>query len=210
MKMHLKLGIVFLLMGPLGGCALANVASEPPPQLFTLTAAHPNAVAGEPSARILVDEFSAPAAVDTARIVFQPNPNEIKYYADARWTDRAPAMIQALAVETLENSGRFMSVSPRGSEIRGDFVLTGDIRQFAGEANGEETVARVDFFARLVRIDGRSIVASRDFNVGVPVTGSGIASVVAAYDAALRQNLSEIMLWTLAETSKPAPAAKKK
>ncbi|HEY4343070.1 MAG TPA: ABC-type transport auxiliary lipoprotein family protein [Parvibaculum sp.] len=209
MKMHLKLGIVFLLAGSLGGCALANVASDPAPQLFTLTSAHPNAAgtAATPTAQILVDDFSATAAVDTARIVFQPSANELKYYADARWTDRAPQMIQTLMIETLENSGRFASVAARGSEIRGDYVLKGDIRQFAAEANGEQTTVRIDFFTRLVRIGDRSIVASRDFNVTVPVTGSGIASVVAAYDAALRQNLSEIMLWTLAETAK-APVVK--
>jgi cholesterol transport system auxiliary component len=207
MKMHLKLGIVFLLAGALGGCALANVASEPAPQLFMLTAGQPNAAGAveAPTAQILVDEFAATAAVDTARIVFQPNPNEIKYYAGARWSDRAPRMIQILAVETLQNSGRFSSVAARGSEIRGDYVLKGDIRQFAAEANGDQTGVRVDILARLVNADDRSIVASRDFNVSVPVTGSGIAAVVAAYDAALRQNLSEIMLWTLAEIPKPVP-----
>ncbi|MCE9650744.1 MAG: ABC-type transport auxiliary lipoprotein family protein [Parvibaculum sp.] len=208
MKMHLaRLGIVFLLGGSLGGCALANVASEPAPQLFMLTAGHPasgGAEAGGAAARILVDDFTASAAIDTARIVFQPNPNEIKYYADARWADRAPAMIQSLMIETLQNSGRFASVAARGSEIRGDLAVKGDIRQFAAEANGEATNVHVDFFVRLVRLEDRDIVASRDFNAVVPVTGSGIAAVVAAHDAALRQTLSEIMLWTLAETSKPA------
>jgi cholesterol transport system auxiliary component len=218
MKMHLaRLGIVFLLGGSLAGCALANVASEPAPQLFKLTAGHPSSGTVAPggteaggAARILVDDFTASAALDTARIVFQPNPNEIKYYAGARWADRAPAMIQSLMIETLQNSGRFASVAARGSEIRGDMAVKGDIRQFAAEADGEATKVHVDFFVRLVNLEDRGIVASRDFNTVVPVTGSGIASVVAAHDAALRQALSEIMLWTVAETSKPAPAKKRK
>ncbi|MGB3809811.1 MAG: ABC-type transport auxiliary lipoprotein family protein [Parvibaculum sp.] len=213
MKMHLaRLGIVFLLGGALGGCALANVASEPAPQLFMLTAGHPN-VTGDavaPRTQILIDEFSAIAAVDTARIVFQPNPNELKYYAASRWTDRAPKMIQTLTIQTLQNSARFASVAARGSDIRGDFILAGEIRQFAAEEKGEAVSVRVDLFTRLIRADDRSIAAAQDFSVSVPVTGSGIASVVAAYDAALRQTLSEIMLWTLAETARSAPVAQNK
>lgn len=211
MKKHLKSGFAFFLMAALSGCALANVASEPAPQLFMLTAAHPNAAgaAVAPAANLLVDDFSATAAIDVPRIAFQPNPNEIKYYAGARWSDRAPQMIQSLMVETLENSGRFAFVAARGSEIRGDYLLKGDIRQFAAEAKGEQTSVRVDFLVRLIRIDDRSILASRDFNVSVPVTGSGIASVVAAYDAALHQNLNEIMLWASAETAKAPVVARK-
>lgn len=209
MKSYLKSAIAFLLMATLGGCALANIASEPAPQLFMLTAAHPDKAGAAAAANILVDDFSTTAAIDVPRIAFQPNPNEIKYYAGARWADRAPQMIQSLTVETLENSGRFASVAARGSGIRGEYLLKGDIRQFAAEARGEQTAVRIDFFLRLVSIDDRSILASRDFNVSIPVTGSGIAAVVAAYDAALHQNLNEIVLWTSAETAK-APVVVRK
>jgi cholesterol transport system auxiliary component len=208
-----KLGLVLSLAAPLGACALAGAASGPAPRLFTLTAAHPTppAVAGAAAIQLQISDFSAPAAIDTPRIVFQASPNEIKYYAEARWSDTAPNMIQTLAAQTFENSDRFASVSMRGSDLNGDYALMGDIRQFAAEA-GEgaksgETAVRVDLFMRLVRVEDRKIVAAKDFNVVVPVTGSGIASVVAAYDAGLRTALDGITLWTLEGTAKAGPSS---
>jgi cholesterol transport system auxiliary component len=211
-KRFAKLGLILLLAAPLGACALADVASGPAPRLFTLTSAHPTPPASAgPKIALQISELSAPAAIDTTRIVFQSSPNEIKYYAEARWSDSAPRMIQMLAAETLQDSNGFASVSARGSDLNGDYALIGEIRQFAAEAGqgtkADDVGVRVDLFMRLVRVEDRKIVASRDFNVSVPVTGSGIASVVAAYDAALRSVLDGITLWTLQQTANSAPAS---
>lgn len=204
--------ILLAALAPLGACALASAGSGPAPSLYTLTAAHPEAPeAGAAHApAIEIDEFSAPAAVDTARIVQQTTPNEIAYYADARWADRAPRMIQTLMVETFENGGRFAAVSVRGSGLASDYELMGDIRQFAAiPASGQgKTEVRIDFFARLVRDDDRSIVASKSFGATVPVDGSGMTPIVAAYDAGLRAVLDEIALWAAAESAKSQKAAK--
>jgi cholesterol transport system auxiliary component len=204
-----RFGLALLLAAPLGACALADVGSGPAPQLFMLTSSHPVPPADASlGIQLQVDEFTAPAVIDTTRIVFQSGPNEIKYYADARWGDNAPKMIQALAIETLQNSGRFASVSASGANLDSDYMLMGDIRQFAAEA-GEDaksgnTNVRVDLFLRLVRVEDHKIVASRNFNTIIPVAGSSIGSVVAAYDAALHTTLDGITLWTLQELAKAA------
>lgn len=187
-----------VLLLPLGACALANIANEPAPQLFTLTAAHPAPAA--PSAadktHVVVDEFSAPAVVDSARIVQQSGANELKYYADVRWADRAPRLIQNLMVETMENSGRFASVATRGADLRGDYELAGDIRQFAVDAtNPSGLTVKIELYARLVAENERSIVATKSFSASVPVNGSGISAIVAAYDTGLHQALEGIAVW---------------
>lgn len=190
---------------PLAACALMSAGTGPAPRLFTLTAAHPAASDAEPAPQIEVDEFSAPAAIDTTRIVRQSGENEIAYYADARWADRAPRMIQSLMVETLENSGRFGAVSARGAGVRAAYELMGDIRQFATvPADDGRDRVRVDIFARLVREDERTIVASKSFSASVPVSGSGMSPIVSAYDAALREVLDSIALWASAEAVRAA------
>lgn len=204
--------LLLAALAPLGACALASAGSGPAPSLYTLTAAHPEAPeAGAVHApAIEIDEFSAPAALDTARIVQQTTPNEIAYYADARWADRAPRMIQTLMVETFENAGRFNAVSVRGSGLASDYELVGDIRQFAAVPAGGQGKAevRIEFFARLVREDDRSIVASKSFGANVPVDGGGMVPIVSAYDAGLRAVLDEIVLWAAAEAAKPGKTAK--
>lgn len=209
----LRAGALALAVVPLGACALVNVAGEPAPNLYVLTAPSPQAPDGAASAtaQVVVETFAAPAAVDTARIVFQPSPNEIKYYAGARWSDRAPRMIAALAVETLHNTGRFPAAIGSGSGARMDLALTGDIRQFAATRPAREglgqaaTEARVVFFARLLRASDRSIVAAREFSAAVPAQSGKMADIVSAYDAALGQVLSEMALWTLEEGAKAFP-----
>lgn len=201
MKILLRLAALCALGATLGGCALANVASSPAPQFFTLTSAP---VAGEagaaPSASILVDDFSASAAINTARIAYQPNPNELQYFADARWVDLAPLMVRKLTIETLQNSNRFASVAARGAEISGDYVLKGDMRQFAAEGHDGKIEVRVDFFMRVVSNLHRNVIAAKDFTAVEPVSGSGIAAIVSAYDKALARNLAAITDWTAAAT----------
>lgn len=187
-----------VLLLPLCACALASIGSEPAPQLFTLTAGHPapaSSSALKPT-QVVVDEFSAPAVIDSARIVQQSGANELKYYADARWADRAPRLIQNLMVETMENSRRFASVATRSADLRGDYELTGDIRQFAVDAtNPSGLTVKIELYARLVLENERSIVAVKSFSATVPVSGGGISAIVAAYDTGLRQTLEGIAVW---------------
>ncbi|MDO8288953.1 MAG: ABC-type transport auxiliary lipoprotein family protein [Parvibaculum sp.] len=211
MKSFLNFACLVALGAALSGCALANVASEPAPQLFTLTAAPMAAVAlpadsASKSVSILVDEFAASAALNTARIAFQPNPNELKYYAGARWADLAPLMIQALTVETLQSSGAFASVAARGTEIRGDFILKGDVRQFAAETAGETTQVRVALFIRIVSRTDHSVLASKSFEAVTPLEGRGMESVVGAAQKSLSAVLTEVTLWSVDEVSKKSAA----
>lgn len=200
------------IIAPLGACAIADIGSGPAPSLYTLKAPAVSAEAGpQAGAQLVVEEFSAPAAIDTTRIVFQPNDNEIAYYANARWSDRSPRMIASLLVETIASSGRFPAVIGPGSNARMDLALVGDIRSFAAyrEASagfGQETTkVRVVLYVRLLRARDRSILASREFSAEAPA-GSGMANVIAAYDAALGTVLRDISDWAFTQAQAAPPA----
>lgn len=200
------------IIAPLGACAIADIGSGPAPSLYTLKAPAMSAEAGpQAGAQLVVEEFSAPAAIDTTRIVFQPNDNEIAYYANARWSDRSPRMIASLLVETIASSGRFPAVIGPGSNARMDLALVGDIRSFAAyrEASagfGQETTkVRVVLYVRLLRARDRSILASREFSAEAPA-GSGMANVIAAYDAALGTVLRDISDWAFTQAQAAPPA----
>lgn len=200
------------IIAPLGACAIADIGSGPAPSLYTLKAPAVSAEAGpQAGAQLVVEEFSAPAAIDTTRIVFQPNDNEIAYYANARWSDRSPRMIASLLVETIASSGRFPAVIGPGSNARMDLALVGDIRSFAAyrEASagfGQETTkVRVVLYVRLLRARDRSILASREFSAEAPA-GSGMANVITAYDAALGTVLRDISDWAFTQAQAAPPA----
>lgn len=196
---------------PLSACALADVASGPAPSLYVLTAPEVGVPAGQTvPAQLVVEEFSAPAAIDTSRVVYKSSPNSIAYYAGARWADRAPRMIAALAVETLTDTGSFPAVTGPGAQVRMDLALSGDIRAFeayrapeAGFGEGATSI-RVSLFVRLVRLRDRSIVASRQFTAEAKA-GSGMDGVVAGYDKALDEVLTALALWTLDQSLAAMP-----
>lgn len=196
---------------PLSACALADVASGPAPSLYVLTAPEVGVPAGQTvPAQLVVEEFSAPAAIDTSRVVYKSSPNSIAYYAGARWADRAPRMIAALAVETLTDTGSFPAVTGPGAQVRMDLALSGDIRAFeayrapeAGFGEGATSI-RVSLFVRLVRLRDRSIVASRQFTAEAKA-GSGMDGVVAGYDKALDEVLTALALWTLDQSFAAMP-----
>ncbi|MFA7639333.1 MAG: ABC-type transport auxiliary lipoprotein family protein [Parvibaculum sp.] len=197
---------------PLSACAIADIGSGPAPSLYTLKA--PAVLAetgGQAAGQLVVEEFSAPAALDTTRIVFQPSENEIAYYANARWSDRSPRMIASLLVETIASSGRFPAVIGPGSNARMDLALVGDIRSFAAYREaaagfGQETTkVRVALYVRLLRARDRSIIASREFSAEAPA-GSGMANVIAAYDAALGTVLTEVSDWAFTRSQTASSA----
>ncbi|GMV61273.1 MAG: hypothetical protein AMXMBFR74_04420 [Parvibaculum sp.] len=196
---------------PLSACALADIASGPPPSLYVLTAPQVEVPAGPgATAQLVVEEFAAPAAIDTARVVYKSSPHSIAYYAGARWADRAPRMIASLAVETLTGTGRFPAVTGPGARVRMDLALSGDIRAFeayraSATGLGESaTGVRVSLFVRLVRLRDHSIVASREFTAEAKA-GSGMDGVVAGYDAALDEVLAALALWTLEQSLAAMP-----
>ena len=200
--------VVLAAAGLLGACALADVAVGPPPSLYVLKAPAPGPArtASPVAAQIVVEDFVAPAAIDTTRIVFQPNENEIAYYANARWSDRAPRVISSLLVETLTGTGHFPAIIGPGSNVRMDYALVGDIRSFSARRDAEAgqgqgtTKVRVAFYVRLLRARDRSIVAAREFSSEAAASGGGMANVVAAYDDALGTVLGEIADWTLEQS----------
>ncbi len=199
--------LLLAALAPLGGCALADIGSGPAPSLYVLTApaVEPAPSAPQSPVQLVVEEFSAPAAVDTTRIVFMQSENQIAYYAGARWSDRAPRMIASLLVETLSGTGSFPAVIGPDASARMDQALVGDIRSFsayrpsdAGFGEGG-TKVRVELFVRLLRARDRTILASRAFSAEA-ASGGGMDGVVAAYDEALDVVLADIAAWTLEQS----------
>lgn len=200
-----KFALLSSLALGLSGCALANVAGDAAPDLYVLSAPTLESLpAGSLTAKptMLVGEFSAPATIDTARILYQPNATEVKYYAGARWTDSVPKMVHGLLVETIDKSGGAIALDDRSLALKSDFELVGDIRRFGASPNAEgKTVVDVAINVRLVRSSDRSIVDGRSFEASVATNGSGMKPVIEAYNTALGKTIGDIAAWAVASAS---------
>lgn len=185
-----------------GGCALASVASEAAPSIFVLTT--PMVEFGEGREmlplQLVVDEPYAPAALDSNRIVFQPSANEIGYLGRARWSDRAPQMVQVLLVDALDRSAGFQAVGRKAVGMRSDYLVRISIGSFGvlkGETGADGTPDRVivDLKAQLVRRFSDEIVAAERFYAEAEPGSSRTIDIVGAFDVATSQTLSGLSVW---------------
>jgi cholesterol transport system auxiliary component len=199
-RLTLLLGVLFLT-----GCSLPG--SSPPPQLFTLTPKN-TFVEGLPTItdQILIETPVAAAGLDTGRIALNRSATTLDYFAGVSWTDRAPAMVQTLMVESFENSGRVVSVGRDTIGLRADFVLKSELREFQAEyASADDSgppQIHVRINAKLVAMPRRNIEASKTFEALEQARSASFQDIIAAYDDALGKVLRRLVEWSLTEAAR--------
>ena len=196
--------LILVFVSGLLGCT-GIIATGPAPNLYNLT---PKSVFSDDlptvTSQIVVAEPLAAGGLDSNRIALRPTPTELKYYAGARWTERAPKMVQTLLIESLENTGKIMSVGRQAIGLRSDFDLKTELREFQAEYFGgveSNPYIRVRLNAKLIAQPRQIIVASRSFEHRLPATGSDISSIVVGFDRALGKVLKETVSWTLSSVA---------
>ncbi len=183
----------------LTACGSVLPAPPPAPDLYTLTAPPPPETAkSHKPVQILVALPQSTAALDSVRIALTQSPTRFEYYADAAWTDHAPAMLQSLLVETLERTGLFAGVARGSATLRADDTVMLDLRHFEAEYRGGLPEARVELDVKLVKTPEGSIVAEKDFGATAPASANTVPAVVEAMNQATHQVLIQIGPWIAA------------
>jgi cholesterol transport system auxiliary component len=150
-------------------------------------------------AQLVIETPIASEGLDTHRIALRESPLTIDYFAGARWTERAPKLVQTLLVESFENTDRIISVARQGTDLRADYVLKTELREFQAEyiAGGPVHVVRVRLNGKLIKLPRRVIIASTTIEKNVPAEGTDIESIVIAFDEALGKVMRPLVEWTL-------------
>ena len=186
-----------LLAAGLSGCAL-----RPPSDTFDLTARAASPVTAERARtarlQLLVPTPSAIQVLDNRGIVVRLSGSELRYLANAQWSDLLPSVIQARLVAGLENTGLFGGVGMPGQGLAIDYQVVVEIREFAIDAAGPGTA---DVVLSVKLLDDRTGVvrAQRLFESSVGVNPSASSGVlVAALDNAFADVQAEIVGWIAA------------
>jgi cholesterol transport system auxiliary component len=196
-------------------CTSSLLSGGAPPQIYVLSrkATFP---ADLPMVmrQLLVERPDTPAELDTSRIALSDTPTTLDYFADAAWTDRAPAMVQQLLIESFEQSGRISAVSRDIAALRADYLLLSELRRFVANyrgANAAPTVF-VRILVRLVRMPDRSIIGQQSAERQIAAPRNDMAAIVETFDDVLGGVMKDLVGWTLRRMSEdrnggPAPAA---
>jgi cholesterol transport system auxiliary component len=208
-----RLAAVIALALLLPGCGgnLLGLPEGPAPDIYTLTPKN-TFDSDLPTVKwqLVVDQPTAAGGLDTDRIAVHPDPTEIKYYAGARWTDRAPDMVQTLMLESFENTGKIVAVGKQTIGLRSDFNLVSDLREFQAEYKPGSQIpsVRVQINVKIVKQPRQQIIASNNFERVVEAKSADIKDVVLAFDDALGKVLRRVVEWTLVTANKSAEDSK--
>lgn len=183
----------------LGACGLDLPGQGPPPRQFRLT---PKSTFDNnlPTVdwQLVIEEPLAPTGLNTTRIPLHRRAVELEYYARANWTDRAPAMVHTLILESFENSSKILAVGRESLGLRADYVLKLELREFQAEyGNNAAPDAHVQINAKLVRMPQRAIIGSERFEARVPADRDSLDAIVMSFDDALGRVLKDLVGWTL-------------
>lgn len=153
----------------------------------------------EVSWQLVVELPVAPSGLATPNVALTHDPIELQYYADARWAERAPQMVQTLIVESFENSKRIVAVGRQAVGLRSDYNLRSDLREFQAEYRDGAVAptAHVRINVKLIKHPRRQIVASKAFEARVQANSGSMGDIIRAFDRALGKVLRGIVEWTL-------------
>jgi cholesterol transport system auxiliary component len=196
------------LMSLGAGCSTLSALSSASAALDAYSLSAPGAASTATASartRLLVELPTAPGAIATDRILVRTDPLQVQYLPTARWIDPVPVLVQAAVLESLANSGAFRFVGASSASVVPDFVLLIDVRAFQAEVGPVEgapvrVVIRMD--TTLVRDLDREIVATRRIQSSASTADETTAGIVAAFDAATRSALIQLVEWTASVTSR--------
>ena len=191
---------LLLVLALAAGCSPLKIPG-PAPDLYNLT---PKSTYSDDlpdiNRQLTIEEPLASGGLDSNRIALRPHATRLKFFANARWSERAPKMLQTLLIESFENTNKIVAVGRQSIGLRSDFTLKTELREFQVEHDAEAKIylVRVRINAKLVAQPKRDIVGSYSFEHTVEITDdSNMDSIVIAFDQATGRVLKKLVEWTL-------------
>lgn len=199
-----SLYLLLLLLVSLSGCTALSALDEAsqPLEIYEL-----RPLVSSPSAarvrnvEVIVEEPIGSGALATERIMIRPEPLQAQYLPGVRWADTAPVMLQTLIVRSLTETGAFGSVGRSPVGTLADFAVLSELTDFQAEALADSAGAtvRIRLVSRVVRESDARVVATGSFSSTENTEATDPDSVVAAFDRATAQLLSDLVPWIVGQ-----------
>lgn len=206
MRFFVRFLPVMMVTMLLNACSI--LPSPEPQETYRLPSTPlPHADAQPVNWSLRVDTPQGERMVDSARIVVLPQGDVITVYRGARWSDPATTLLRNRLIDAFHDDGRVAAVSSDDSSVQADYILTGDMRAFQSEYQGDHPVVVIRFDARLISNAGLRIIATHRFEVTQPVNGSAVPQVVTAFGQASDALAAQLVSWTMQQPARSRTAS---
>jgi cholesterol transport system auxiliary component len=191
--------IALACLAPLVGCSM--LTDPPQPQMYRLNPAGLDpAASGARRGSLEIAIPSAPQNLDSDRIALTRGATRFDYFADSTWTDRVPALLQALLVEAFEIDGQVADVWADRDAMTAGYLLQTAVRAFTARydsAAGSPPLVEVSLDLRLTRLPDQQTAGRTAITQQQEAARTDLGSVVQAFDVATGKALNRCVAFTL-------------
>ena len=182
------------MIGLLTGCFSGLNSKAPPEQRYVLRAeiAKPSATVQATGTVQVLRPTASPGLIGSRIAVMRPGAR-LDYYANARWAEEAPALLQSQIIDALRTGGRFATVESDTEPFAAQYLLSVAIANFQAQYSdsGPPTVF-VTLNCTLGRRTDRSVIVSFLAQGIAPASADHLEAVVTAFRAATSQAMQQI------------------
>lgn len=183
----------------LSGCSVSLFPSKQPQRQFTLPyhfeADNGGANLSDSVPVLKVNRPQASGVISGKRVVIETRPDELAAYQSVRWVTDAPELLRDHLVTALRQDPRMGTVVSDISGAGSEVTLTSSLQDFQEDRTGERTTVRLYLTAQLVENGSRRILATRNFEISVPVRESELESTIRAFGRASDRLSAEMADW---------------
>ncbi|MGH8091894.1 MAG: ABC-type transport auxiliary lipoprotein family protein [Chthoniobacterales bacterium] len=140
---------------------------------------------------LLVGRVTASHLYRDDRLVYGSGPVQLGTYEYERWAEPPAGMIQDMLIRSLQSTGTYRSVSGLRSNVRGDYIVRGQLRAL-DEVEGPVLSARFSFQMELFDPKTNATIWSDSYAHDEPVTGKKVSDVVEALDRNVSAGLAQL------------------
>jgi ABC-type uncharacterized transport system auxiliary subunit len=183
----------------LTACSGLFHSSIPATQVYVLRAAtHPRSDLAHANASLYVGRPIAGPGLDSDHILLVQSDHRMSYYMASRWPAGLPAVVEALAADTLRSTGAWSTVQDSASAFSSDYLLQIVIRRFEADYSTSSTAPEIHVVldCTVGRRAGREVIDSFIAEGSSTATANRLADVVTAFEDASNKALDEIAVRT--------------
>jgi cholesterol transport system auxiliary component len=198
-RRRLRIVAIALLAIAVTGCSVALLPDKQAQRIFTLPFGfEPATEASQSSDKLPMLKVVRPQAsgvLGGKRLLIESRPSELAAYSTVRWVTDTPVLLRDHLVRALRRIPGMSGVVTDASGSASEVTLTSNLLAFQEIRTQQTPGVRIYLQAQLVENGSRKILATRDFDIRVPLVDKQVRGVVAALGEASDQLATEMADW---------------
>jgi len=182
------------------GCTMFQPAKTTSMSTYSIEVKLDAAGTGASEQTMLVATPEARPGYDSRRMVYTKRPHELEYFTQNQWVDSPARMLTPLLMQALEKSGKYRAVVSSRSLVAADLKLETEIIRLQHEFTTRPSQIHLTVRAQLTDIQGKRVLASREFNIVEPSTSEDPYGGVLATNRAVKTLLQQLAAFCAAES----------